>query len=93
MGITTEYKCDRCEHTQEERTQMWEVEVMRRSLDSPSASASAARQPPKKLWCKKCMEELHILPCKQGQEEKLPPPPTLEDLIREIIHEEGLRHG
>lgn len=88
MGVATKYVCDKCGHTQDTSVQMWEVGITRRSLDSPSMNAAAARQPPKQLWCRECMVLAHILPCKKGEEEKLPPPPTLEDLVREIVREE-----
>lgn len=40
-------------------------------------------------WCLDCCIEMHIAePCKKSQAQPIQPPPTLEDMIREIIREE-----
>lgn len=90
MGITTEYKCDKCGHTQENPKEMWEVAITRRALDAPSMNAGLTRQPLSQMWCRACMELVHILP-PTGDRIKLkelPPEPTLEELVREIVREE-----
>lgn len=84
--ITTIYKCDKCGHQQITQKQMYEIQVTRRPLELPhghSLEKSAH-------WCRMCMEAAHIYPPASHKEagKELPPPPTLEDLVRQIVREE-----
>lgn len=88
MGITTTYKCDRCGHEQEEHSdkprQMWTIEVGIRSKHNHMLSS---RQ--NQLWCRTCVEDVHMLQIPaQGKQREIPPKPSLEELVREIVQEE-----
>ena len=88
MGIYTQYICDRCEHTQDTHNQMWNIGISRTSVDHYGTSINQLNSVgDKQLWCRKCVEELHILPRSKEDEKKnpVPPKPTLEDMIRDII--------
>ena len=83
--IVTTYTCDKCGHSQETRKQMWELGITSHCIDGPSRYNTPKE---KALWCRKCTQSLGLLP----QEKTDPPTPepvlTLEDIVREIIHEE-----
>ena len=85
MGITTIYKCDRCEHEQSTAEQMWSIEVGIKSVDSPSSRLQCRQEA---LWCRKCVEIVHLLKIpKHAPQRALPPKPTLEALVREIVED------
>jgi len=84
--ITTIYTCDKCGHAQDTKEQMWQVQVSIGSIgERPSQNRAHAAD-----WCRKCAEAAHLLPDVRHKEakEELPPPPTLEDLVRQIVREE-----
>ena len=86
--ITTIFSCDRpgCGHTQEDSTQMWELQVSLShypgTFDYPTTKKQA-------LWCRKCVEEFGMLPIPETSiTVPIIPPPTIEDLVREIVRSE-----
>lgn len=83
MPIITIYRCDRCEKEQSERTQMWYIGIGVNAVDPPVNRSIRDEQ----LWCRMCVEKMHLLPSVRHDREKeeLPPPPTLEDLLTELI--------
>lgn len=87
MSITTIYRCDNCGHEQQTKDQMWRVRVDIRPLSLPDGQTTVHSAE----WCRKCAEAVHLLPNWQHEKakEELPPPPTLEDLIRQIVREEA----
>jgi hypothetical protein len=87
MTITVTYHCDRCETDQPTSEQFWEVAVALSSVQTPHTGAHKRIT---QHWCRKCVEDFHLLPPIEHNKaaEELPPAPTLEDLVREIAREE-----
>ena len=78
MSITTIYKCDKCGNEQTTGEQFWTVH-----LSISCKYFSDSRQKEIEV-CRPCLESFGILvPAEKAK--TLPPPPTVEDLIREII--------
>ena len=87
MSTSVTYKCDRCSKQQtntpslpyKEQLQMWAVAV---SLNGSSRRTAD--------WCRECVILMGILDVqKEGDVAVTPtPPPTIEDIIREIVNEE-----
>lgn len=85
--ITTTYKCDRCGVEQPTHEQMWEIIFHFRPFDKRPYQAMQY-MPATALWCRNCCE-LYPQMLKKKEETPTPaPPPTLEDLLREVIREE-----
>ena len=76
--ITTIYKCDKCGNEQNSRKQFWTVHI------SISCEYYTHSQQKEIQVCQICLESFGIL-VPEKKKETLPPPPTVEDLIREII--------
>ena len=85
--IVTTYTCDKCGAEQDNKIQMWDIGILVRShgtgqiYENPQSDA-------KELWCRKCVEGLGLLPAPKVKTPAKPPPATLEDKIRVIIHQE-----
>lgn len=92
MAIETKYICDKCGHTQPERDQMWEVAITVRHLNFHNTAVAAIGKTGdkhKRLWCRKCVQKAHLLCADAGEKVKVSlKPPTLEDIVREIVQEE-----
>ena len=97
--IVTTYTCDKCGHAQNKNDQMWDIGVVIGHHASiygrdrtPASIYGRDRTPnPVQLWCRDCIEELGLLPPGGGAKDAPPlpdPPPTLEDMIREIVRQE-----
>ena len=82
--IVTTYTCDNCKHSQESAVGMWEMGITVYSATYFSDYKSPIR---KALWCRKCVEELGLLP-QQVAKEVPKEPLKFEDLIREIVRGE-----
>lgn len=98
MGITTEHKCDKCGHTQPDGTQMWHVGILFYHSGSSMGSSMHQNLHSQKYWCRPCMEYVGLLGPHQvrvGPAKIEPPPPTIEDMLRELIVEvvKGEVHG
>ncbi len=87
--IVTTYTCDRCGHDQTKTEQMWDIGIV---IGHHPSRADWSRTPnPCQLWCRTCVETLGLLPQGGGEKDAPPlpdPPPTLEDMIREIARQE-----
>ena len=90
--IVTTYTCDKCGHSQERPgspKQLWDVGI---GIEVVGSSRSYSTSPPlfhAKIWCRDCVTKAGLLLPSRTDEEKAPtPPPTLEDMIRELIKEE-----
>ena len=79
--ITTIYKCDRCEKTQENGNQFWTVSVTVLHYGSNQSFTSSDKFI---QVCRECLEELGIHRQERPLDER-PPAPSIEDLIKEII--------
>ena len=88
--ITTIYKCDKCGHEQETNDQMWNIGVSVSHHGSQIGRYETPRG--KEMWCRKCIEKLGLLPAHGGKPQKpdepKSAPPSLEDMVREIVREE-----
>jgi len=81
--ITTIYKCDKCGAEQTNNDQFWSITVF---VENASVNY-------RKGWqgiqvCRSCLGSLNIFPTKTKASDPAAPPPTLEDLIREIVRSE-----
>lgn len=84
MPVITTYACDNCPHKQNNPEQMWHVGVYVKPCISPSSGQRAPQ-----LWCRMCVEKLCLLP-PVGHEKKkkaIPPKPTFEEVIRELVQD------
>ncbi|OHB69253.1 MAG: hypothetical protein A2W23_07535 [Planctomycetes bacterium RBG_16_43_13] len=78
MSITTIYKCDKCGNEQNSGKKFWTVYVM---ISGEYYTQSIQKEI---YVCQLCLESFGILVPRE-KVEALPPPPTVEDLIREIM--------
>ena len=87
MAVETAYVCDRCGKRQDTDDQMWVVAVQvshhgYRHDSSPWKSDA-------RLWCRECVDQMHVLGVPSAEKAaKLPPAPTFEDLLREVVRDE-----
>jgi len=87
MSIVTTYTCDKCARVQETGNDMYHVAlVVRASASVPQYGRGDMMHA--QLWCIGCVQERlkHLVPRKP--EDPPPTPPTMEDMIREIVQEE-----
>lgn len=91
MTIVTTYTCDKCGHHQTKNDQMWGIGVvLQHGMEVSNSRYSTSLIPQAKgLWCRKCIESIGLL-CEapKPDDKDAPPPPTLEDMIREIVQNE-----
>ena len=87
MSVKTEYVCDRCGNSQPTHEQFWVVGVVAHTYDrQPSACDFGNRR---MQVCRPCLEVLGVHRRKPEQEAApIPPPLTVEELIREIVQQE-----
>jgi hypothetical protein len=83
--IVTTYTCDKCGHLQENDEQMWDVEI---ACSHRPSTYTRRRVVKKALWCRPCVVQYHLLPAAKEDKPAPTPPPTFEDMIREIVQEE-----
>jgi hypothetical protein len=88
MSVHTTYCCDRCDYSQDTPDQMWNVQALVWAMNGNPPHLSYADKD-RKLWCRRCCEEMGILPRPKPREGDPPfVPPSFEDLVREIAREE-----
>lgn len=83
--ITTTYTCDRCKATQDTDKQFWKV--------GAACWQSTQHAPGTFDWkfmhvCRSCAEIMGFLPGDAKKQDPAVEPPTLEDIIREIVQNE-----
>ena len=84
MAITTIYKCDKCGAEQPTNVQFWNLSISYQEL-----SLSYGKSYTKGIHvCRKCLESLGINPSKETKESPDYNPPTIEELIAEIVQRE-----
>ena len=76
--ITTVYKCDKCGNEQDAREQLYTIVVTAGTVWGQSYHKSID-------VCRSCLESFGIYVTKKKEDEPRPQPPTIEELIREII--------
>ena len=88
MGLETKYNCDKCGHTQTTPRQMWHICIGHGPIEGNYDPAYYKTH--QQMWCRSCMEGTGILKGDASPETKTPPelPPTLEDILRQIMREE-----
>lgn len=81
MSIKTIYKCDKCGSEQESNNQFWTVGVTANCSNYASRDFVAGKS---MQVCRPCLESfgIHV---QHKQDEPAQQPPTLEELILEII--------
>ena len=97
---TTTYKCDRCgaeDATNALALQEVTIGLRRTGYSMVTGGAYTYTDDhgrdsrPRVEWCRKCLVETGILPRHPSVDAALPvppPPPSLEDMVREIVREE-----
>ena len=78
MSITTIYRCDKCGNEQTTRKKFWNVIIL-----VSCEYFTDSRQNQIEV-CQSCFESFGIM-VSEEKKKTLPPPPTVENLIREII--------
>lgn len=90
--IVTTYTCDKCKHSQEHPQspkQLWDIGIGIETAGCSSYYSTSPKLAHKQMWCRSCVIKAGLFPPSRTDEEKTPtPPPTLEDMIREIAREE-----
>lgn len=91
------YTCDRCgyetdswDNTRSEggsSRQMWTVGVAVRHSQHLQSVGAYVTEGQRADWCDSCVREMGLVGVKPTPNQD-PPPPTLEDIIREIVREE-----
>ncbi len=82
MPIITIYKCDHCGNTQTNTDDdMHYVGILVKDIHPCYARSPGHEQ----LWCSKCLIEVGIVNWKQPAATPPATPPTLEDMIIEIV--------
>ena len=76
--ITTIYKCDKCGNEQNDTEQFWTVGITAEVMYVSSRVVKSIHV------CRPCLESFGIY-VSPKKDEPLPAPPTVEELIREII--------
>jgi len=65
---------------------MWEIELTRKEKGLKFMGAQKTKL--NALWCRSCMEAHDLLPSASLKEvENIKPPPTIEDIIQEMIED------
>lgn len=84
MAIETAYVCDRCDHKQKTPAKMWKVGIVVNHIGHVQVSSPRSSQ----LWCDDCTNKFSLTPKPfSAFPDEGPKPPTLEDIIREIVFE------
>jgi hypothetical protein len=86
MAVVTTYTCDRCFAEQTSKDQFWTVGVTAKAHSYNSGNAPYAITPME--VCRDCLENLGIYPQTKTTEQPTYNPPTLEDLIVELVQRE-----
>lgn len=85
--IITKYVCDRCGHEQDTDEQMWAVGIMCDYRLSNSYARADVKH--KAMWCRTCTDTLNLTPVQKAAiDAPEPAPPSIEDILREIVREE-----
>lgn len=85
--ITTTYKCDRCGHKQSRPEQMWTIGIS--FTHGPGNTATyQSFNIIKADWCRSCLESFGFVPKIDLPKQAPIQEATIEDLIRNIVHEE-----
>lgn len=84
--ITTTYKCDKCGKELDSAGQLWHVGVSAQSINNKLIVGLFVEGKSMQV-CRPCLESFGIFVQKRRDEPEPPSPPTIEDLIREIIAE------
>jgi len=81
MSIVTNYVCDKCGNIAHDPNQFWTIGVTAKCQDRLYSNYVIA---PMEV-CRKCLESLGIFPSKETKAAPEYSPPTLEDLIIDIV--------
>ena len=87
---TVTYECDRCGNMIDDHEQAWNLAITiacePRVPDHYPTWVSKERRA---QWCRPCMEHYDLVGMSTGSDAKRSdPPPTIEELVREIVREE-----
>lgn len=84
--IVTTWTCDGCGKKQTNPDDMWEVSISLKQCRHEGPYHSP-RPGPKEVWCRVCVVKAGLVPPPKTVKDH-PVAATLEDLVREIVHEE-----
>ena len=84
MAIITIYKCDKCGAEQSTADQFWKLSVQYEHLGTSICVSGTDGI----NVCRKCLESLGIYASPETKESPEYSPPTIEELISEIIYRE-----
>ncbi len=86
------YECDKCHAVQATDSQFWEVGIKCNHLNY--TNNDFVDETFRMQVCRPCLEAFGIhVQARKRDEVPLPPPPTLEDLIRELVAREVEMRG
>lgn len=84
MSVETTYRCDRCKKQVERALDLQSYEI--RATGSPSSLMSRGSKIREADFCLDCAARLRLF-VRYGQPEPTTPPPSFEELVREIARE------
>ena len=87
MSVETNYTCDKCGNVQHKIDQFWRVGVMAMPYSGATNRYQNFTLDPLEV-CRDCLEAFGIYPQKKTLESPTYNPPTLEELIIEIVQRE-----
>lgn len=88
MSVRTIYKCDKCGAEQSTADQFWVVGVIAHVRNgSINTYSPFVSQDHKMEVCRKCLESFGIHVQHRGPKAPMPKPPTLEDLIIQLVQD------
>ena len=86
MPVETRYICDKCGKISATPEQIWEIGVSMRALGGAFQYKTEPRS--KSLWCRPCVVSvLGFLPSQAGDPPAPVTPPTMQDILQQIIDE------
>lgn len=89
MPVVVKYICDYCGKSHDSNDQMWELSIfLRNNSLAQRYIGQGGEFRHKQLWCRGCCANVGIAFEHEAEAPKLPTPPTLEDMLREIIRDE-----
>jgi len=90
MGTQVTFTCDRCKKVLASEDALWEVALTCESRNGYRSHYFTPTKQQKAEWCRPCVDEMGVF-VGLIRAETPEQPPTIENIIREIVREEQSR--
>ena len=87
MATKIEYSCDKCGKVETEPSQLWSILILVINRPGYTQVSSFHNVKHHADWCRACVEKAGMLPVQEVKKEEVLPL-SIDDLVREIVHEE-----